>query len=417
MNKLKKEFKNLLSLKDHPERLAKGFALGSFIGMMPIPGFQMMVSLSIATIIKVNKKAAVMGVFNTNMATGLFIFAFNFWLGKTLLGIESSFAMPEKLSLSFAKTILDAGSEVYLSLILGGTITGLVSAAISYWLVKRFLYKKQEKEMKTDKVYTIISGASQGLGKAISTECAQRKMNLILIALPNEGLKDLANNLQEKYKIETQCFEIDLRAEDQLRKTIIDINTNFKVNILINNAGMGGSMPFEHVSQEYIDNLISLNMRSLVMMTHQLLPNLKKHSPSYILNIASLASFGPMPFKTIYPATKAFVYSFSRGLHTELKGTGVNVSVAHPGGMATNELVSKRINQHHPIIRSTILSPEKTAKICVQQMLKKDALIIPGFMNKLSYLFLKFCPVWLKLIIFRSTIQKELRFQENLCYE
>lgn len=417
MNKLKKEFKNLLSLKDHPERLAKGFALGSFIGMMPIPGFQMMVSLSIATIIKVNKKAAVMGVFNTNMATGLFIFAFNFWLGKTLLGIESSFAMPEKLSLSFAKTILDAGSEVYLSLILGGTITGLVSAAISYWLVKRFLYKKQEKEMKTDKVYTIISGASQGLGKAISTECAQRKMNLILIALPNEGLKDLANNLQEKYKIETQCFEIDLRAEDQLRKTIIDINTNFKVNILINNAGMGGSMPFEHVSQEYIDNPISLNMRSLVMMTHQLLPNLKKHSPSYILNIASLASFGPMPFKTIYPATKAFVYSFSRGLHTELKGTGVNVSVAHPGGMATNELVSKRINQHHPIIRSTILSPEKTAKICVQQMLKKDALIIPGFMNKLSYLFLKFCPVWLKLIIFRSTIQKELRFQENLCYE
>lgn len=417
MNKLKRGFKNLISLSDHPERLARGFALGSFIGMMPIPGFQMIVSLSIATVINVNKKAAVAGVFNTNMATGLFIFAFNFWLGKTLLGIESSFVLPDKINLGFVQSIVNAGSEVYLSLIFGGTITGIISAVFSYWLVKTLLRKKQLKEMKTKEAYTIISGASQGLGKALAIECSRRKMNLILIALPNEGLKEFASQLQDEHKINTVCFEIDLTDENALNTTIKDINTNYKVNILINNAGMGGSMPFENVSQEYMDNLMSLNMRSLVVMTHQLLPNLKTNSPSYILNIASLASFGPMPFKTIYPASKAFVYSFSRGLYTELKGTGVNVSVAHPGGMATNELVSQRINQHHPIIRSTILSPEKTARICVQQLLKKDSLIIPGFMNKLSYLFLKFCPVWLKLIIFRSSIQKEIRFQENLCYE
>jgi len=271
--------------------------------------------------------------------------------------------------------------------------------------------------MKTQNKYTIISGASLGLGKALATECAQRRMNLILIALPNEGLGEFAKKLQEKYKIETKCYEIDLTSRNQLNRTIEDINKNYKINILINNAGMGGSMLFEQVSQEYMDNLMSLNMRSLVILTHQLLRNLKTNTPSYILNIASLASFGPMPFKTVYPASKAFVYSLSRGLYTEFKGTGVYVSVAHPGGMATNELVSQRINQHHPIIKSTILSPEKTAQICIHQLLKKDALIIPGFMNKISYLFLKFCPVWLKLIIFRSSIQKEIRLQENLCYE
>jgi len=110
--------------------------------MMPIPGFQMMVSLTIASVIKVNKKAAVAGVFNTNMVTGLFIFAFNFWLGKTILGIESNFVLPNKLNFCFVQTILNAGSDVYISMVFGGIITGIISAIASYWMIKVLLWKK-----------------------------------------------------------------------------------------------------------------------------------------------------------------------------------------------------------------------------------------------------------------------------------
>jgi uncharacterized protein len=79
-----KFFKNILVIQDEPKVVAKGFALGSFIGMLPIPGFQLMVSLGIATLLKLNKKAACIAVFNTNLATGAFVFSFNYWLGKKL---------------------------------------------------------------------------------------------------------------------------------------------------------------------------------------------------------------------------------------------------------------------------------------------------------------------------------------------
>lgn len=137
-----KGFKRLFSLNGEPQYIAKGFALGSFIGMMPIPGFQMLVSLSIASIIKVHKTAAVIGVFNTNIATGAFVFAFNYWLGKNILGLSPNFVFPDKINLSFVSTILSAGSDVYVSMVVGGLITGVVSWVISYYAILIILNRK-----------------------------------------------------------------------------------------------------------------------------------------------------------------------------------------------------------------------------------------------------------------------------------
>lgn len=75
-------FKSVFKIEDSPTVIAKGFALGSFIGMIPIPGFQIFVAYFTAKLMKVNKKAACVAVFNTNLFTGVFIFGFNYWLGK-----------------------------------------------------------------------------------------------------------------------------------------------------------------------------------------------------------------------------------------------------------------------------------------------------------------------------------------------
>lgn len=420
LQKIKSGLKQMWQLKDTPESVAQGFALGSFIGMMPIPGFQMMVALAFASVLKVNRKSACFAVFNTNVATGLFVFAFNFWLGKRILGLNTEFSMPEKLGFGFISTVLNSGFDVFISLTLGGCITGVVAAAISYWIVKRILIKRSMKKIsksikpKDAKQYVVITGASLGLGKAMAHECAKRDLNLILLALPNENLPGLGNELQKKYGIEVACKEVDLTNPTELEQTAEWINRNFNVKALINNAGMGGSNSFQAINSQYIDTIIMLNIRALVHLTHKLIDNLKANSKSYILNIASMASFGPMPYKTVYPASKAFVYSFSRGLYTELKPEGITVCVAHPGGMATNKNVSSRINSHNRLIRSTILSPERTAEICVRQMLKGDSLIIPGFMNKMSWLFFKIFPVWLRLIIFKISVKKELATETQL---
>ncbi|SMC80338.1 SDR family NAD(P)-dependent oxidoreductase [Moheibacter sediminis] len=261
--------------------------------------------------------------------------------------------------------------------------------------------------MQSAKNYTVITGASQGLGKAFAEICGKHGRNLVLISLPNENLTILKQNLIQKYDIEVLTFELDLTDSSQLYDLCKELK-NYQIDILVNNAGMGGTKAFLDATSEYIDNIVLLNMRSLVILTHQLLPQLKQQNQAFILNISSLAAFVPMPFKTIYPASKAFVYSFSRGLQTELKKTHVHVAVAHPGGMPTNPDVAKRIGSHKGLVRLSILSPEKTAEICMEKLMKKEAIIIPGKINQLSSVLQRIIPINFQLNLISAKIKKEL---------
>lgn len=147
-NSAKKGFRILINVKGEPREVAKGFALGSFVGMLPFPGFQMLISASLAALLKFNKTAAIAGVFNTNLATGAFVFAFNYWLGKTILGIDSHFQLPEKVNFSFAKTVIEAGPDVFMSLLLGGVITGLISMVSGYHLSLFILKRRSIRQQK-----------------------------------------------------------------------------------------------------------------------------------------------------------------------------------------------------------------------------------------------------------------------------
>ncbi len=266
--------------------------------------------------------------------------------------------------------------------------------------------------MKTKK-YTLITGASAGLGKELALECAARGRNLVLTALPGEEIFRFGLHLSLQFDVHVRTFETDLTKFGAVEQFVHNIG-DLEIEILINNAGVGGTKSFLEAKTEYIDQIVLLNMRALVLLIHLLLPVLRKQSKAYILNIASMASFGPMPFKTVYPASKAFVYSFSRGLGAELKGTGIVVSVAHPGGMRTNSEVTQRIESHNRLIRSTTLETSRVAKICIRQLLKGDELIIPGFMNKLSWLVFKIVPVWMRLRIMRASLQREIKMLNKI---
>lgn len=263
------------------------------------------------------------------------------------------------------------------------------------------------------KKYTLITGSSRGLGKKLAEECARRKMNLILTSLPNEQIKETGKKLAKKYGIAVKTYEADLTNSGEIRELVADISKNYEVEALINNAGVGGAEPFLETTPENIEQILLLNIHAVVLITRLLLPELKKQKRAYILNIASMASFSPMPYKTVYPASKAFVYSFSRGLGAELKNTGVSVSVAHPGGMRTNAKVTNSIENQNRIIRSTALSVEKVAQICIHGMLRRKKIIIPGVMNKVSWIFLHVTPPWFRLMIMRATIRKEINQQKK----
>lgn len=262
--------------------------------------------------------------------------------------------------------------------------------------------------MRYQNTFTVITGASQGLGKALAGVCARQGRNLILISLPGEHIHLTAKELMRQHAVEVICLETDLTLEENISEMVSSIK-KYNINILINNAGIGGTKKFMDADLAYINGILQLNMKSLVILTHQLLPILKKQKQSYILNISSLAAFSPMPYKTVYPATKAFVYSFSRGLNAELKGSNIHVAVAHPGGMPTNGDTTKRINTHSKFIRFSILSAETTATICMEKLLQGESIIIPGKMNRFSSFLQKFMPVDLQLRIFSTKLQRELQ--------
>lgn len=258
---------------------------------------------------------------------------------------------------------------------------------------------------KTDELFVVITGASQGLGKEFALEFARRKMNLILVSLPDQDLLELSNEISTKYDVKTSYYETDLAIIENVLALSTWINNNFNVHILVNNAGAGGSKRFTDANVDYINYIMQLNVVATSILTHQLLPNLMTQTQSYILNVSSMAAFSPIGYKTVYPASKSFIHSFSRGLYEELKNTNVFVSVVNPGAMKTNVEITKRINKQGFWGKLTLLDPEKVARYCVKQLFKKDTVIM---VNPVSWAILKLLPIGIRLPLMTKAIKKEI---------
>jgi len=257
------------------------------------------------------------------------------------------------------------------------------------------------------KQYSIITGAANGLGKAFAYELAKRNINTLLIDLPDTGLSELCRELINTYGTDSVCFEQDLTIKDNIVDITDKINREYDVFILINNVGTGGAERFDKVAVDYINRVIQLNVMATSVLTHQLIPNLKRQEKSYILNVSSMASFSPMGYKTVYPASKAFIRYFSRGLYQEFKKTNIFVSVVCPGPMKTNADVTKRIESQRTIGRFGVVSPEKVAEIAVRRLFKKDKIIIADVANRVNWLMMKFLPDFIRVPMVTRVMRKE----------
>ncbi len=268
--------------------------------------------------------------------------------------------------------------------------------------------------MKTQEAYTLITGASMGLGKELAIECARRGRNLILVALPGRNLEQLCAELEYKFGILAVARECDLTNEQELDFLADGILSNYAVDQLINNAGIGGTARFEETTPEYLDRIIHLNIRATTMLIHKLLPELKSHPKALIMNISSVAAFGPLPFKTIYPASKAFIYSFSRSLGRELRNTGVRVVVVTPGPIVTNPDVAMRLIKQGALGRLGLLTAGEITRLALDGAEKGKEVIVPGFINVLNRFLGRFTPESWRLSLMDRVLQKELTDQVKI---
>jgi short-subunit dehydrogenase len=243
--------------------------------------------------------------------------------------------------------------------------------------------------------YALVTGATKGIGKAIAEVLAARKIDLLLIARSENLLAEVAQCLSGTHKIQSDYLAVDLAQADSAEK-IFDWCTlnNYSVSILINNAGFGLSGKLEKYSlQEHLD-LMNVNVITSVKLIYLFLPVLKAQQKSYIMNIASTASYQAVPGMSLYAASKTFMLSFSRGLQQELRHTNVSLTVVSPGATETDFINRANIKGKRALKLSKMfnMQPQRVAIIAVKKMFAGKTEVIPGITNKLSVFLVWFFP-------------------------
>lgn len=230
--------------------------------------------------------------------------------------------------------------------------------------------------------YTVITGASAGIGAEFAKQLAEKGENLILVARRTEKLESIANELMAKHAVDIRSFGVDLSVStgSETLATLIE-NDGLTVSALINNAGFGDRGPFIELGQDRQMQMIQLNVNTLVELTHRLLPQIKQQKDPYIINVASTAAFQAGPNMAIYYATKAFVLSFSEALYEELKSQGVAVSALCPGPTLSEFAEEANITDSN-LFKAGAMTSEDVVKQALSK--RKNAIVIAGWTNQLS---------------------------------
>ena len=236
--------------------------------------------------------------------------------------------------------------------------------------------------MPPQKSFTLITGASSGIGECFAGELAKRKHNLVLVARSASKLQKMSEELSRAEGIECRHLAVDLSvagADEQV--VAFTTGGGLQVDWLINNAGFGTYGKFRDLPLERELEMIRLNVSSLVALTHHYLGPMLERKRGVILNVASTAAFQPVPFIATYAATKAFVLNFTEALAAECKGTGVSVSCLCPGTTDTNFFeVAGMQNRAH---RGPMESPEQVVATALRAIESRRVVAISGRMNRI----------------------------------
>ncbi|MDD9892497.1 MAG: SDR family oxidoreductase [Gammaproteobacteria bacterium] len=234
----------------------------------------------------------------------------------------------------------------------------------------------------------LITGASSGIGEAFAKILAERGCNLILVARSEDVLNQLAGDLHDDHGVTVDVMAADL-SEAVNCANVADAADALgrRVDLLINNAGFGTMGPFVKADADRERQEIDLNVTALTDLCHAFLPGMVERGQGAVINVASTASFQPMPYLAVYAATKAYVRSLSEALHAECKDRGVTVTALCPGPVATNffeATQSKDIDGMVKKVAGIMMTSEQVALDALKAMEKGRAVVVPGAPNKLG---------------------------------
>lgn len=226
----------------------------------------------------------------------------------------------------------------------------------------------------------LITGASSGIGAAFARELASRQVNLILVARSEDKLHRLAKQLEVQYPIQTRVIKQDLTQVGAAQAVWEAVSqTEWAVDLLVNNAGFGDYGAFaDREGQRQVD-MIQLNVTALVELTHYFLPPMRQRGRGSIINVSSIAGFQPLPYLSVYAATKAFVLSFTEALWAENKETGVRILALCPGPTESNFFAAADFPEAFASkSQNSYTSAAEVVKLALKSLEKNQATLVTG---------------------------------------
>ncbi|MEL7132913.1 MAG: SDR family oxidoreductase [Pseudomonadota bacterium] len=230
--------------------------------------------------------------------------------------------------------------------------------------------------------WTLITGASEGLGVEFARIAAKENRNVILAARSKDKLEKVAEEVRG-HGVEAVVIPADLSNMDEVDRLWSEATDGREIDVLVNNAGLGYNGPFE-AGQGWERELasINVNMLALTRLMKLAIPHMQGLKKARILNVASVAGFTPGPNMAVYHATKAYVLSLSEAVAEELRGTAVTVTALCPGATATNFFEDADMEGVRLLKLSNPMRAKDVAEEGWLQSRIGKRIVVPGLMNK-----------------------------------
>ncbi len=253
------------------------------------------------------------------------------------------------------------------------------------------------------KDYVLITGGSHGIGRAMGEECMSRGLGVVVVALADQHLAEVQRDWAGK---DALFLGLNLVSEDANQRLIEWLaEQGIRLKYLINNVGFGRGGCFEDIPLKEYQLMLRLNNQVMVDTTYNLLPQLIANRGA-LLNVSSMEATLPLPYKTVYTGTKAFIYNLSLAIREEFRYHGVSVSVLCPGPVITNEDGLKRVEAQGWKARLLVKMPAEIAPAAIDGLVAGKAVIIPGWLPKTLVAIMSFVPRSLRMKLLEKLFRK-----------
>ena len=238
----------------------------------------------------------------------------------------------------------------------------------------------------------LITGASSGIGLELAHLFARDGYRLVLVARNRGALRELGDDLQARYSTEVRISPKDLAHPSSPGELFQELQeAGILLDVLVNNAGFGGSGPFLNTDWGDEAEMLQVNIVALTHLTKLFLPQIRAREGK-LLNVASVAGFLAGPYMSVYYATKAFVLHFSEAIAEELSGTGTTVTCLCPGPVETNFQKRAHVGDTGSGRGTLMVDVRDVARMGYDGMKQGKRLVIPGWKNQLLVQMLRLAP-------------------------